>query len=107
MVVGGWYPASSGVTGTTRGAKTTLVCIFRCMASKAICGCAMEDFIDVTVRTGNCGVFARQFKDGQIMIVCGRGPAGSGVTFTTSGAKAALVRVFRCMARIAVGRCAL
>ena len=67
----------------------------------------MEDFIDVTVRTGNCSVFARQFKEGQIMIVGGWGPAGSGVTFTTSGAKAALVRVFRCMARIAVGRCAL
>ena len=67
----------------------------------------MEDFVDVTVRTGNCGVFARQFKEGQIMIVGGWDPAGCGVTFTTSGAKAALVRVFRCMARIAVGRCAL
>jgi len=74
------------------------------MAGIAVAGCTLIDLVDMTALTTGCDVFTGQFEGGEIVIEGGRQPAFCGVAGTTIAAKTALVRVFRCMAGVAVLR---
>ena len=60
---------------TTVRTELAIVIILCRVAGIAIGGCAPEDVIAMTARTGDIGVLPRQFESGQIVIEGGGCPA--------------------------------
>ncbi len=86
--------------------KLAFVSVILLVAGIAVGECALENVIDMTARTGNCGVQAGQFEGEQIVVHVGRQPAGGGVAGCAVCAVLAIMFIVLLVAGIAVGGCA-
>ena len=58
VVEGGRGPAAGRVAGATVSTELAVMIVVLLVAGIAVRGCAMEDLVDMTARTGNCSVLA-------------------------------------------------
>ena len=74
------------------------------VAGITIRGRSFVYIVDMTVETRRQGMFAHQFKDGQVVIEFSREPAGCSMAAITKRPEIAHMDIILCVAGITIGR---
>ncbi len=100
-------PAARGMARGAVFPEPAIMSVILLVAEITIGGCTLKVVIDMTVLTGNRGVFAGQFEGEQIVIDVDWQPASGGVAGGAICSELVFVFIILLMAGIAISRCAL